>query len=302
MKSFDSRTKNGENSISQWASKGWLQRFKKLRYPASVSIQVKPKTPVYHGPLTGFYQNCRGIRSKLTNFKCNVSAFNYDFIVLTETWLNDCISDCELGLVNYIIYRCDRSNFTNTSLKGGGILIGVRKDLTSYPISILESNVEQLFVRISTGSLKIIVSGVYIPHSSSPFIYELHIKSVESIIRQFPNHIYIFCDDYNLPGIIWENDVNGLVYFYSTPISAHCIPETFASHSFFQSNSILNKTNSFLDLKSDESIVPIDLYHPALYLFVPFNTPITYCERDHSFFNFRKANYTNIRSFIASFD
>jgi len=44
------------------------------------------------------------------------------------------------------------------------------------------------------------------------------------------------------------------------------------------------------------------LYHPALYLSVPFNTPITYCERDHSFFNFRKANYTNIRSFIASFD
>ncbi|KAE9524193.1 hypothetical protein AGLY_015438 [Aphis glycines] len=201
----------------------------------------------------------------------------------------------------------------NTSLKGGGILIGVRKDLTSYPISILESNVEQLFVRISSGSLKTIVSGVYTPPSSSPFIYESHIKSVELIIRQFPNHIYIFCGYYNLPGIIWENYVNGLVYSYSTPISAHCIPETFASHSFFQSNNILNKTSSLLDLvfsnisslvieKSDEPIVPIDLYHPALYLSVPFNTPITYCERDHSFFNSRKTNYTNIRSFIASFD
>jgi len=99
-----------------------------------------------------------------------------------------------------------------------------------FPISILELNVEQLFVLISTGSLKIIVSGVYIPPSASPFVYESHIKS-----------------DYNFPGITWENDMNGLVYSYSTPISAHCIPETFASHFFFQRNNILNKTNSLLD-------------------------------------------------------
>jgi len=53
---------------------------------------------------------------------------------------------------------------------------------------------------------------------------------------------------------------------------------------------------------SDESIVPIDLCHPALYISFPISTSVSYCEHGHTFFNFRKANFTNIRSFIASFD
>jgi len=33
----------------------------------------------------GFYQNFRGLRSKLINFKCNIAYFEHIFLVLTET-------------------------------------------------------------------------------------------------------------------------------------------------------------------------------------------------------------------------
>jgi len=48
----------------------------------------------------------------------------------------DYISDYKLGLVDYIVYGCDRSSLTNTFPKVSGILSGVLKDLTSSPISI----------------------------------------------------------------------------------------------------------------------------------------------------------------------
>lgn len=65
---------------------------------------------------------------------------------------------------------------------------------------------------------------------------------------------------------------------------------------------VFSNIASLIVEKSDEPIVPIDLYHPALCLSFSIRTSVSYCERGHSFFNFRKANFTNIRSFIASFD
>lgn len=54
--------------------------------------------------IIGFYQNCRGLRTKLCILKCNGAVFNYVFICLTETWVCDSFHDSELGLTNYTIY------------------------------------------------------------------------------------------------------------------------------------------------------------------------------------------------------
>lgn len=97
----------------------------------------------------GFYQNCRSFRTKLSVFKCNVVLFDYIFICLTETWLNDSFYDNELGLTNYIIYRCDRSSLTSTFCSGGGALIAIRKGLKCNLISTSAINVEHLFVKFN---------------------------------------------------------------------------------------------------------------------------------------------------------
>lgn len=86
------------------------------------------------------------------------------------------------------------------------------------------------------------------------------------------NHKY---SDFNLPGIFWDNGVNELTYFFLPPINAHCIPETFALRSL-KKNNIVNSNGFLLDLvfsyasslivdKSEEPIVPINLYNRALY-------------------------------------
>lgn len=63
-----------------------------------------------------FYQNTRGLRSKIAHgLKNRISNTDYHIIALTETWLNDSISsesifDHEL----FVVHRSDRTSRTFT--------------------------------------------------------------------------------------------------------------------------------------------------------------------------------------------
>ncbi|KAL4142191.1 hypothetical protein QTP88_004700 [Uroleucon formosanum] len=78
-------------------------------------------------------------------------------------------------------------------------------------------------------------------------------------------------------------------------------------------NNIANHFDSILDLvfssnkllcvkKSYEPVVPADLYHPALNIYLPINLYSPHFNRSHSFYNFRKANFEDARLFLSSFD
>jgi len=173
----------------------------------------------------GFYQNCRGLRTKLFNFKCNIVSFNYVFIVLTDTWLNDSFHNNELGMFNYNIYRCDRSSLTSNSSRGGSIIIAIRKDFQSFLLPSPNLSLEQLFVSFIFDFKTYIIGAVYLPPSSSPSIYENYSKSIDLIIDNFPHSTYIIFGDFNLPEITWSNDIHGLSYSSTTNIRHPCIPE-----------------------------------------------------------------------------
>lgn len=86
-------------------------------------------------------------------FACSVEmlADKPDVLILTETWLCDGIVDAELGLRDYIIYRCDRNIHTSEHTRGGGVLIAVKNSFFSRPIDTSDSNVEQLFIVLHAG-------------------------------------------------------------------------------------------------------------------------------------------------------
>lgn len=89
-------------------------------------------TSSYSIPRFSFYQNCYGLRTKLTTLKCNVACIDYLFLIFTEIWLHSGISSSKLGLTGYTIYRFDRSPLTSTFMRGGGgVLITIRNDIPS---------------------------------------------------------------------------------------------------------------------------------------------------------------------------
>uniref|UniRef100_A0A2S2Q917 RNA-directed DNA polymerase from mobile element jockey n=1 Tax=Sipha flava TaxID=143950 RepID=A0A2S2Q917_9HEMI len=260
----------------------------------------------------GYYQNCRGLRTKLRLFKCNVAVFNYIFICLTETWLTNSFQDTELGLHNYVVFRCDRSSQSSSFSRGGGVLVAIRNDVVHNLLPALINNVEYLFVKFYVNNTAYIVCSVYIPPNSPIPVYESFMSAVQYIINANPGSVFIFSGDFNLPDLSWSNDNFGLIYSSSGP-AIHCVPDVLAYNNFFQLNLIPNSNGNFLDLvfsndsrinieKSVTGVVPCDPYHPALDIILTFVDDLPSIDSCHKYFNFRKACYPRISVFLSSFN
>lgn len=110
-----------------------------------------------------YYQNVRGLRSKIDNFFTATSDAAYDVIILTETWLNDHIPSPLLFGQAYSVYRKDRDPIRTGKSRGGGVLVAVSNKLASWlsPVKVDES-LEQLWVCVSFGELTIYVGVLYL--------------------------------------------------------------------------------------------------------------------------------------------
>lgn len=147
-------------TIRQWYLQGYLCPIKKQRL-SSASSSISTSIPAGDKPITGYYQNGRGLRTKLFTLNCNVYNLDYTFIILTKSWLHENIHDNELGLFNYNIFRFDRCLSTSVCNRAGGVLIGVKKGITSSLLSVSSINVEHIFVELIVHSSKYLIGSVY---------------------------------------------------------------------------------------------------------------------------------------------
>ena len=128
-----------------------------------------------------------------------------DILLLTETWLVDDISNNELNLNGYFVYRTDRRQDTDgVTTRGGGVLMAVSKSLKSSRITPNNdisrwSRAEELFVKISANEFKFIFGVIYIPPNSEIDLYYYHVKNVELIKNKRKDHKIVLRGDYNLP-------------------------------------------------------------------------------------------------------
>lgn len=143
------------------------------------------------------YKNVRGLRTKLDFFRNSVYNCNSDVIFLSETWLNSCISNNELGICNYNIFRSDRS--TDNFVRGGGVSLAV---CNTYKCELIPTddipNIEHVFVLLIVGNTKFILCCVYIPPNSPYHIYAQFCELVENTIHLHPNTNILLIGDFNL--------------------------------------------------------------------------------------------------------
>jgi len=71
------------------------------------------------------YVNARSIVHKVNDLHAILAIEDPDIFGITETWLNDTITDAELGFIGYSIFRCDRPG----NQRGGGVVLYVRTSL-----------------------------------------------------------------------------------------------------------------------------------------------------------------------------
>ena len=84
------------------------------------------------------YMNARSIVNKMKELELTVREENLDLVAITETWLNDKITDEEISIEGYTLIRNDRKDINKH--RGGGVALYIKNELN--PIHKTESYID----------------------------------------------------------------------------------------------------------------------------------------------------------------
>ena len=295
-----------------------------LSYSDAIPLQKIPLVTVKERLLV-YYQNVRGLRTKIDDFFIAVAECNFDIIVLTETWLDEKIYSAQLFGNLFTVFRCDRNSLNSRKSRGGGVLIAVSARLNAFidPAPICNT-LEQIWVRVKLPHQMISVGVIYLPPNrrADPVSISDHILSIEAVMRELSlSDLALLFGDYNQSGLVWKFPINAapIVDSLKSHISVACaaLLDGFNVHGLEQNNSVVNRNSRLLDyvLTSDylsstclvqeaaDPIVPLDADHPALQIFVDTADKIEFEDIvDMNGLDYRRADFSALTTAIASFD
>lgn len=171
-------------------------------------------------PFSVYYQNVRGLRTKTGVFYRNLCLCSYDIICLTETWLNDSINNNELFDDRYIVWRRDRNYDELDQLKGGGVLIAIRRELAAEVRSDWSSSAEDLWVTLTIhtrnprSTCKMHLCVVYICNQNLGNSMELQLSNFADNLTKvcLDNSLdkVVVLGDFNMPFVSWATSDDGI--------------------------------------------------------------------------------------------
>ncbi|KAJ8976799.1 hypothetical protein NQ317_004349 [Molorchus minor] len=120
-----------------------LQKQRKLIFFCEDCLKIFKQTPLIikkepsrlHNLLC-YYQNVRGLNTKISTFFSSVSDCEFDIITLSETWLHKDVCSSELIPDSYHVHRKDRKFDVVNENRGGGVLIAVKNTIISESVDV----------------------------------------------------------------------------------------------------------------------------------------------------------------------
>ena len=148
------------------------------------------------------YTNTRSILSKLQDIEVLSDQEKPDLILLTETWCNDRVSNCNLNICNYELIKELRRDRTDTRDGiGGGLLVYAKKGLQILSHDNQIDFNQYVHFSLKTFDSPVNIFLVYKPPSSNVNNQEKLCDLINSIPK---NSVLI--GDFNYPNIDWENN------------------------------------------------------------------------------------------------
>ncbi|XP_055527385.1 uncharacterized protein LOC129720000 [Wyeomyia smithii] len=270
------------------------------------------------------YQNVRGLRTKIDEFFLHAEDSMYDVIILTETGLDDRIHSLQLFGNSYSVFRCDRSAMNSEKRSFGGVLIAVDKQ---FPCTLFVPahgrHLEQVCVRATIRSKKILLCAVYIPpdKSNDASVIDAHVASVREFCDDScPDSTVVVCGDYNQPRIAWDI-CNGVIQ-HTNPAQLSASNATLIDGmdflDLYQANLQRNYLGRVLDLvfctsgsnvlvdSCEMPLIQPDSHHPPLVIKLPVSncpasTPV-YVSPSRQELNYRKIDFVALSAHLSSID
>lgn len=269
-----------------------------------------------------YYQNTRGLRTKTHSFKRNILLNPYDVVSLTETWLNDGISDTELFDDRYLVFRRDR-NYSETGEKyGGGVLLAVRREFTAIDRPDWNSTAEDIWVTISyknkpnSKPKKLHVCTIYLCDENRGYSFSAQLNNfsdrLSHIINSCPDDSFILLGDFNLSNVDWVQNGNIIEPTGVVGEAQIYFIDTLTECNLNQYNLCRNINNRLLDLALSnmdltvsccgDPIVPEDAHHKSLRISSSSTIfePLKANRRLKYFYN--KGDYDKINEFLGLID
>lgn len=244
------------------------------------------------------------MRTKQVILKKFFNDTDYDIIILVETWLHEEITDEELNIYNFSIFRTDRPT------RGGGVLIAIRRPILCHLLNSVSNIFEGLFIKCCYQNTLLILGSFYIPPTAGPMSYSDMCLFIEQTLNSHIDSKFLIVGDFNLPHIQWTVDECSYSFDNtttpSTLSSAETLSETMSLFTLTQHNHINNISGNtldlvfssfgFIDVSLDlDTYFKIDNYHPPLSFEIPINTSDSMCsKKSFSYYNFAAADYNQI--------
>ena len=271
-----------------------------------------------------YYQNVRGLRTKIDEFFLATDDCMHDIIILTETGLDDQINSLQLFGDSFNVFRCDRSCLNSDKRSFGGVVIAIAKQ---YPCALFEPahgrHLEQVCVSTTIHGSRILLCAIYIPpdKSNDVAIIDAHVASVREFCDNFSvDSTVVVCGDYNQPRIAWNICNGGIEHINSTHFSVAnaALIDGMDFLNLCQTNVHRNHLGRVLDLVFctsesnvlvDKCPVPLiqpDLHHPPLIISFPAahnqNIVEEYISSANRELNYRKIDFDALSTYLSSID
>ena len=165
-----------------------------------------PEIVVHEGrPIRFYFQNVRGLKSKINHIYLASIDCEFDVLILVETWLDDRITSIQLFGEDFVVYRVDRNHMNSNRSVGGGVLIAVRKSLDSIMYSSCTPHIEQVFIIIRLNGSQVFVGAIYLPPEKchDHVLLTDHLNCIERVRETAgPDDTIVIVGDYNQPNLV----------------------------------------------------------------------------------------------------
>ena len=121
--------------------------------------------------------NARSIINKKNELNIMVDDINPHIIGITESWANNDITDAELGLEGYVLFRKDR-----IGRREGGVLLYIKETIPAYEVQLQEEADcnEVMWCKLVTGHTTVTIGVVY----RCPNIAKQNNEKIHNAIRR----------------------------------------------------------------------------------------------------------------------
>ena len=142
--------------------------------------------------------NARSILNKKNELNIMVEDIDPHIIGITESWANTDITDAELGLTGYVMFRRDRMG-----RRGGRVILYVKESIQAYEIKLeREADYDEaVWCKIVSGNSKLTIGLVY----RSTNINEEDNKKIQNAIKEVSKGECIIMGDFNHGHIQWKS-------------------------------------------------------------------------------------------------